>query len=146
MSPCPECDRPVVLALAVDEQGGMALALDPVALCYFIEFRAGGRRHATRALTPMVAHAATCRARPRDPAPQLERSAQGYETAPCRACRAPVVFAESDRGAKLPLDAAAAVYLVERAEGELRARRTHVALVTHFATCPEAARFSKGRQ
>lgn len=93
---------------------------------------------------------------------------------PCRRCNKKLLFVrQEDNEAILPLDSVAPVYLVyltgdgerravnlrqilKESGGELLVRYTKDsapqplnaigAYVTHFATCPQAAAFSKGRQ
>lgn len=64
---------------------------------------------------------------------------------PCRgpACRRRVLMAINEAtGKPIPLDITPAVYRVERRAGKLYAVRVLSTFVTHFATCPDAGRFS----
>lgn len=59
---------------------------------------------------------------------------------PCRACGAPLLFIAGPDGKTLPLDKRAPTYEVS---GDRAVRSA--AYVSHFATCPEAGRFSKSK-
>lgn len=65
-------------------------------------------------------------------------------TAPCRGCGRPVVWATTDAGDRIPLDPSAPVYRIDARTGELVAVRARGEMVSHFSTCPDAARFSRG--
>lgn len=64
----------------------------------------------------------------------------------CFKCGAPLGFGVTGEGRIIPLDLQAPVYCVtgEKDPGEHSGVvRTHLAFVTHFATCPHANEFSK---
>lgn len=63
------------------------------------------------------------------------------EARACRACGKELLFAEGPNGKAIPLDLSAPVYRV--LPNGTCARETGC-YVTHFASCPEASRFSKG--
>jgi hypothetical protein len=65
---------------------------------------------------------------------------------PCKACGAPLVFAESEATGKfIPLDVRPhPVYMLVVHEGVARAHPV-AAYVSHFVTCPQAGAFS-GKQ
>ena len=77
------------------------------------------------------------------------------DTTPCKGpnCGRPVVWATVRRDdgtpGKVPLDPRAPVYEVTGAgaarAGSYVAERRGTAYVSHFATCPDAGRFSRGR-
>ena len=67
----------------------------------------------------------------------------------CRGCGAPIVWAVLENGTKVPLDPKPPVYHTGtlRPDGGVNATRDREALVSHFATCPQANQFSgKGRK
>lgn len=66
---------------------------------------------------------------------------------PCRGCGAQIVFAHGPNGL-IPLDTRAPVYqFVEGEPGQSgEARRAPMHFVSHYATCPKAREFSKGRK
>lgn len=64
----------------------------------------------------------------------------------CRGCGRPLVWGvDPESGARIPLDPRPPVYRVirEDASGDRLLKRDREAMVSHFATCPEASRFSK---
>lgn len=65
---------------------------------------------------------------------------------PCRACGAPLLFVQDAEGKTHPLDTRSPTFRVERdlAGDEIAVRSD--AMVSHFATCPKASDFSKGRK
>lgn len=68
---------------------------------------------------------------------------------PCRKCGRRMIFAEGPNGA-IPMDArAVTVYHVREGEdGEPVASKVELeekVYISHFATCPNAAEFSRGR-
>lgn len=78
-------------------------------------------------------------------------------TSPCRGCGKPIIWiAEEKTGKKIPLDPRPPVYEVtesfdarEKNEPANRitfGRRNLKAYVSHFATCPDADRFSGSRK
>lgn len=73
-------------------------------------------------------------------------AARGFTTAPCRGCGRPIVWAVDPLGRRIPLDPTPPVYHVQLEAtdnpGSARASRSLTAMVSHFATCPEASRFS----
>jgi hypothetical protein len=62
--------------------------------------------------------------------------------AKCSSCGRAMAWAQNEAGKSIPLDLVAPVYDLEGKQ----ARRLTSAYVTHFATCPFAARHSKGGQ
>ena len=60
----------------------------------------------------------------------------------CKGCGREIVWAEDDKGTKIPLDPRAPVYQV--VDGV--AVRNTKAMVSHFATCSQANRFSGSRR
>jgi len=73
------------------------------------------------------------------------------KTVPCKGCGKPIVFAKLKDGSYVPLDPKPPVYAVGDLEGigghgVVASRVPDTLMVTHFATCPEANRFSKGRK
>lgn len=60
---------------------------------------------------------------------------------PCKGCGKAIVWAKSDTGATIPLDPQAPVYTLNE---DGTCARNKDAMVTHFATCPNANQFSKG--
>ncbi len=66
-------------------------------------------------------------------------------TARCRGCNRPIVWAEGLNGQRIPIDTAAPVYtLSEDGDRVLAHRVAAPAGVNHFVTCSEADQFSKG--
>lgn len=63
-------------------------------------------------------------------------------TKPCFGCGKPVIWARTERGKLMPLDATAQCFEIEEKDGELYCRRVENTHVTHFATCPKASDFS----
>lgn len=65
-------------------------------------------------------------------------------TSPCRGCGKPIVWGTDADGKRIPLDPRPATYVaVEDIDsGEVSIERAPTTFVTHFATCPEAAKFS----
>ncbi len=66
----------------------------------------------------------------------------------CKGCGKKIIWGQTAEGKKIPLDAVAPVYNVivgnsgdERLEHIVRAESAYV---SHFATCPDDNRFSKG--
>lgn len=55
----------------------------------------------------------------------------------CRSCQAPIVWFKSDTGKNVPIDAGT----VEKEDQVLDLKRH----VSHFATCPDAAKFRRKR-
>ncbi len=64
-------------------------------------------------------------------------------TKPCRACGAPIVFVPTPTGHSVPLDATPEKRFVI---GEDNIARQVDTYISHFATCPEAARFRKPKK
>ena len=66
----------------------------------------------------------------------------------CKACGRELTFASTPEGKVIPLDMSAPVYELEYDPdaGKYLAVRTSSAHVTHFATCPKASQFSRGRR
>jgi len=68
---------------------------------------------------------------------KLERSV-------CKGCGAAIIWVTSPNGSPMPLDAKAPTYA--RADSETDRVVRSNALVTHFATCRDADKFSKGKR
>lgn len=69
------------------------------------------------------------------------------ETRACRGCGKRLFFVRDGNGRLQPLDAVAPVFTVERdMTGAPVAQRLLSAYVSHFATCPKADAFSRGRR
>jgi len=76
-------------------------------------------------------------------------------TAECRGCGAPMVWARTGRGAKMPLDAepsSAGTYVLENEDTSnpttyrmIDPAYTGPRYTSHFQTCPKASDFSKKR-
>lgn len=60
--------------------------------------------------------------------------------AKCRACHAPIIFAETARGARMPLDAGQTRIAVVHEGRVLRLETGHV---PHHITCPHADQFRR---
>lgn len=71
---------------------------------------------------------------------------KGLKRSKCRGCGKAIVWAETSDGKKIPLDPTPPVYRAREGagHGEVIATRHPDAAVTHFATCPKAADFSRG--
>ena len=68
------------------------------------------------------------------------------ETSPCRGCQKPIVWAEDEKGQKIPLDPRPAVYAVKvLSNGKVACYRDKDFMVSHFVTCPERDKFSGGK-
>lgn len=68
-------------------------------------------------------------------------------TPKCRGCGKPIFWGVTDEGKRIPLDPTPAVYrVVQRQNTHGMVERDKNAMVTHFATCPQAGRFSKGKK
>ena len=69
-----------------------------------------------------------------------------FRTTPCRGCGRPIVWAVDPTGQRIPLDPRPPVYHVNLEDpanpGSARCSRSSTGMVSHFATCPEAGRFS----
>lgn len=58
-------------------------------------------------------------------------------------CNAEVIWAETEGGKRIPLDARAPVYVATTgSNGKVIAKRLEGGMVSHFATCRDADRFS----
>lgn len=78
------------------------------------------------------------------------------KTSPCKGCGKDIVWGVTAEGTKIPLDPRAPVYLAVDEGDRVLAERdrpgsnvTGQALahyVSHFATCPKASEFGKGRK
>jgi hypothetical protein len=68
----------------------------------------------------------------------------------CKGCGVPIVWAELENGKRVPLDPRPAVYevtlegIAPEALSATRADRRRF-MVSHFATCPDANRFSRSK-
>lgn len=64
---------------------------------------------------------------------------------PCKACGRKLAFGRTPEGKLIPLDLVSPVYQVLHDFGSdgIEVERLPAAYVSHFATCPEAGRFSK---
>ena len=66
----------------------------------------------------------------------------------CRGCGKKIVWVEDNNGKKIPLDPVAPVYQIDIAAAALAPGCTKIAtrrkdcMVSHFATCPDANKFS----
>lgn len=60
----------------------------------------------------------------------------------CRGCGREIVWAITEDGKSIPLDPRPPVYIVSMVGEERRAERVKDSMVIHFATCPDANRFS----
>jgi len=70
-----------------------------------------------------------------------------FRTTPCKGCGKPMVMARQSDGKWIPLDPKPAVYrVVERADGGAWCERDTDCMVTHYATCPHASKFSKRKK
>ena len=71
-----------------------------------------------------------------------------FNTVPCKGCGKPIVWAKDEKGSNIPCDPRPAVYEVSfnGANEPYFAKRAPESMVTHFATCPEVAYFSKSRK
>lgn len=69
-------------------------------------------------------------------------------TTDCKGCGKKIVWAKitTRDGAPgvIPLDASAPCYTLKMVNGEMRGEREYMAFVSHFATCSQANKFSKG--
>lgn len=63
-------------------------------------------------------------------------------TSTCRGCGKVIVWGVTPDGKRIPLDPKPPVYRTEERGAEVIAARDREAMVSHFATCPEANRFS----
>lgn len=59
----------------------------------------------------------------------------------CKGCGKPITWGIDPEGKRIPLDPSAPVYAY--ASETQQCERTGLALVSHFATCPDANKFSK---
>ncbi len=72
----------------------------------------------------------------------------GLKTSACRGCGKPIIWAVTEEGKKIPLDPRPPVYLMQIVLKDdiatgVNAVRDERYAVSHFATCPDANRFSK---
>jgi hypothetical protein len=69
------------------------------------------------------------------------------ERRPCKGCGAPLLLLKSSDGKVIPMDLRSPVFVVGKdMTGTEVAMRATDAFVSHFATCPKANDFSKGRK
>ena len=78
------------------------------------------------------------------------------KTSPCKGCGKPIVWGVTEDGKRIPLDPRPPVYLAvdegdrvlaERAgPGQNFMGQALAHYVSHFATCPKASEFGKGRK
>jgi hypothetical protein len=78
-----------------------------------------------------------------------ELKADGYTVSPCKGCGKMMVWGRTPTGSWLPLDPVPPVYAVVKIrdfEGRERPEvvRNMMAFVSHFTTCAQVNRFSKG--
>ena len=72
--------------------------------------------------------------------------------AKCRGCGKEIVWGVTEDGKKIPLDPRAAVYrFTDHGQGGPRPDNSRIirdrnAMVTHFATCPQAGQFSRSKK
>lgn len=66
----------------------------------------------------------------------------------CRGCGAEIVWGVTPNGKRIPLDPRPPVYYTGtlRGDGGVNCERDREAMVSHFATCPQANRFSGSRR
>lgn len=70
-----------------------------------------------------------------------------FKTSLCRGCGKKIIWGVTPDGKKIPLDAVAPVYHVVGEDAcTPTAERASACFVTHFATCPDANRFSRGNK
>lgn len=60
----------------------------------------------------------------------------------CKGCSKEIVWGVTADGKKVPLDPRAPVYSIVELPHGTQIVRTHLAIVSHFATCPAANDFS----
>ena len=59
-------------------------------------------------------------------------------------CNAEIIWADTEGGKRIPLDARAPVYVATSdGDGKVYAKRLQGGMVSHFATCRDADRFSR---
>lgn len=64
---------------------------------------------------------------------------------PCKECGCPLIFVMGPNGKTLPLDKRSPVFhIIKDLTGNDVVERLPGAYVTHFCTCPSAAKFSRG--
>jgi len=63
----------------------------------------------------------------------------------CEACGVPLMLVVGPNGKQIPLDTKAPVYELHTSREGVRCRRAAGAYVTHYATCTDPGRFSRGR-
>jgi hypothetical protein len=63
----------------------------------------------------------------------------------CKGCGKTIIFGHTQDGRAVPLDPKPPVYDTMTVEGKIRIRRNRSAMVTHFATCPNASDFSRSK-
>ena len=64
----------------------------------------------------------------------------------CRSCGAKIIWATTERGKRMPLDAVADTRIVlEHRDGQPPLARVVATYVSHFTTCPNAAEHRKKR-
>lgn len=70
------------------------------------------------------------------------------KTTPCKGCKREIVFGLTEDGKRIPLDPRPPVYaVIGQNEAGVPLVRRHVgAMVSHFATCPNANDFSGSRK
>lgn len=71
----------------------------------------------------------------------------GVEYRPCKACRAPLAIVMGPNGKPIPLDLRSPVYeLGTDLTGHALAKPAPGRYTSHFATCTDPNRFSKGKR
>lgn len=61
----------------------------------------------------------------------------------CRGCGKAIEWGVTEEGKRIPLDPTPPVYsILSTQPGDLKVARNHEAMVSHFATCPDANKFS----
>lgn len=70
------------------------------------------------------------------------------KTVPCKGCGKPVLFVKDEKGTTQVLDARAPIFHFNGGDidGTFTVHRLSSAWVSHFATCPNASEFSKGKR
>lgn len=77
----------------------------------------------------------------------------GFRVQPCSTCARPMFFAQGPNGKPIPLDAKAVVYTADLVQVTGKSGGVETvpacepvedAFVSHFATCPDASKHSRG--
>jgi hypothetical protein len=74
-----------------------------------------------------------------------EADLPNIERTECKGCGRPIIWGITEDGTRIPLDPKPPTYVLEfTGERGVKVRRVRSVLVSHFATCPQASRFSGG--